>query len=260
MNYGKTDSLFTFKKVGQHGNIPHAFQFVGSIIVNQSIRKNNGYSIASFRKNGIMIYCDKNYKITAVCQRYQLYGGDKDNQGFEAYYISTNDSYTTAYIPTEDYQPATKKYVDGQTNSIISNIGTLTDLTTTNKDNLVNAINELSVDYIVEQGTSEIWSYRKWNSGFAECWTTTPVKFTFTETKGWGSVYESPLTYYNYPTNLFINDPNIIIQKAGGYGGWLEIGSGSTIQRTPGIYLIYPVKKTSSTTSYISIYASAKWK
>ena len=112
MNYGKTDSLFTFKKVGSYGSIPHAFQFVGSIIVNQSISKDNGYSNVYFRKNGIMIYCDKNYKITDVCQRYQLYGGDKDTQGFGAYYISTNDSYTTAYIPTQDYQPATKKYVD----------------------------------------------------------------------------------------------------------------------------------------------------
>lgn len=27
-----------------------------------------------------------------------------------------------------------------------------------------------SVDYIVEQGTSGIWTYRKWNSGIAECW------------------------------------------------------------------------------------------
>lgn len=149
---------------------------------------------------------------------------------------------------------------DNTTTNNTNAIGTLSDLTTTNKDNLVNAINELSVDYIVEQGTSDIWSYRKWNSGLAECWTTTPVLFTVTSTKGWGSVYESPLTYYNYPTNLFINDPNVIIQKAGGAGGWLEIGSGSTIQRTPGIYIIYPVNKTSSVSAYISIYASAKWK
>lgn len=112
MNYGKTDSLFTFKKVGPYGSIPHAFQFVGSIIVNEKISKYSGYSSIYFRKNGIMIYCDKNYKITDVCQRYKLYGGDKDNEGFHAYYISTNDSYTTAYIPTKDYQPATKKYVD----------------------------------------------------------------------------------------------------------------------------------------------------
>lgn len=26
-------------------------------------------------------------------------------------------------------------------------------------------------DYVVEQGTSGIWTYRKWNSGIAECWT-----------------------------------------------------------------------------------------
>lgn len=26
------------------------------------------------------------------------------------------------------------------------------------------------VDYIIEQGTSGIWTYRKWNSGVAECW------------------------------------------------------------------------------------------
>lgn len=25
-------------------------------------------------------------------------------------------------------------------------------------------------DYVVEQGTSGIWHYRKWNSGVAECW------------------------------------------------------------------------------------------
>ena len=32
--------------------------------------------------------------------------------GFSADYISIKDLYTKAYIPTKDYQPATKKYVD----------------------------------------------------------------------------------------------------------------------------------------------------
>jgi hypothetical protein len=31
-------------------------------------------------------------------------------------------------------------------------------------------INEIDIDYIVEQGVSGIWTYRKWNSGIAECW------------------------------------------------------------------------------------------
>ena len=28
----------------------------------------------------------------------------------------------------------------------------------------------LIADYVVEQGTSGTWTYRKWNSGIAECW------------------------------------------------------------------------------------------
>lgn len=31
-------------------------------------------------------------------------------------------------------------------------------------------IDDIDVDYIVEQGESDGWFYRKWNSGFAECW------------------------------------------------------------------------------------------
>lgn len=33
-----------------------------------------------------------------------------------------------------------------------------------------NEVDLLKADYIVEQGTDGIWTYRKWNSGIAECW------------------------------------------------------------------------------------------
>lgn len=36
-------------------------------------------------------------------------------------------------------------------------------------ETLANEIEKIN-DYIVEQGTSDIWSYRKWHSGIAECW------------------------------------------------------------------------------------------
>lgn len=36
-----------------------------------------------------------------------------------------------------------------------------------------NSIKNLNADYIIEQGTSGIWTYRKWASGLAECWGTT---------------------------------------------------------------------------------------
>lgn len=46
------------------------------------------------------------------------------------------------------------------------------------RDNMVEKINETVsniTDYIIEQGTSGIWTYRKWNSGIAECWGTGSV-------------------------------------------------------------------------------------
>ena len=42
--------------------------------------------------------------------------------------------------------------------------------------NIINKIQQIAeklgliADYVVEQGTSGIWTYRKWNSGIAECW------------------------------------------------------------------------------------------
>lgn len=38
------------------------------------------------------------------------------------------------------------------------------------------AVNKLSADYIVEQGKSGIWTYRKWASGLAECWGRTEIR------------------------------------------------------------------------------------
>lgn len=115
-------------------------------------------------------------------------------------------------------------------------------------------------DYIVEQGTTGVWSYRKWNSGIAEIWFTQTQAHQFSSTVTWGSVYESPSVQYTYPENFFISEPLNLIQKGGGSGGWLEIGSGATKDKTPNIWVIYPVNKTNATTAYISVYSIGRWK
>lgn len=38
------------------------------------------------------------------------------------------------------------------------------------KKTLTKILDALKVDYVVEQGTSGSWAYRKWNSGLAELW------------------------------------------------------------------------------------------
>ena len=70
------------------------------------------------------------------------------------------------------------------------------------------SIKALSVDYIVEQGTSGIWTYRKWNSGIAECWGRKTWSSPVAVTTSWGGICESSSqSNIEYPSNLFIESP-----------------------------------------------------
>ena len=69
-----------------------------------------------------------------------------------------------------------KTYTSGQTTITADNLNAI-------QDELirVGGAGTLPVaDYVVAQGTSGIWTYRKWNSGVAECW----AKITQTVTSG----------------------------------------------------------------------------
>lgn len=63
-------------------------------------------------------------------------------------------------------------------------------------------------DYIVEQGTSGIWTYRKWNSGIAECWgRQDDLKIT------------NGYTMFNsFPSGLFIDDRPEVVNANAWYG------------------------------------------
>lgn len=61
-------------------------------------------------------------------------------------------------------------------------------------------------DYIVAQGTTTVsgitWTYRKWDSGIAECWAT--VNLTVTAWSAWGQIVHSDESLSaTYPTGLF---------------------------------------------------------
>lgn len=73
---------------------------------------------------------------------------------------------------------ATKEYVDER----LSNLDPddmdvdLSDYPT--REEMQQAINPLCVDYIVEQGTSDIWTWEKWNSGTVKMWCKTSTTNT----------------------------------------------------------------------------------
>lgn len=56
------------------------------------------------------------------------------------------------------------------------------------------------VDYIVEQGTSGIWTYRKWASGLAECWGQPSKSVASSGTYLGANAYS---TYFALPSGLF---------------------------------------------------------
>ncbi|MDD7757613.1 MAG: hypothetical protein PUJ51_24485 [Clostridiales bacterium] len=115
---GKNTRLYTFKKCGPYGSIPHAFQFVGPTSLSYNKYPESGYGVIGISNEGILIYCDNNYRVTEVCQRYKLYDEAEKNTNVSIEVVPTNLSRATAYIPTKDYQPATKKYVDDKLTSL----------------------------------------------------------------------------------------------------------------------------------------------
>lgn len=81
-------------------------------------------------------------------------------------------------------------------------------------------------DFVTAQGTSGIWTYRKWKSGIAECWGRKSVSTAIANT--WGNLYTSgalsalnvsfPFTFASVPTitaNLTCNGTGAILMVPG---------------------------------------------
>lgn len=80
---------------------------------------------------------------------------------------------------------------------------------------LAKILDALKADYVVEQGTDGIWTYRKWASGVAECWGEYKTTITHYTSVFGGYGYN---TSVNYPTGLFIAAPQYIYSATVGNG------------------------------------------
>ena len=108
------------------------------------------------------------------------------------------------------------------------------------------------VDFIIEQGTSDGWIYRKWNSGIVECWGSKSYSYT---TSGEYS-YQVLVNAFYFPDGLFIEPPNIQISTIG-----LDlvkvIGHGLT---TKGCSLYIETAYAASGTVQVEMFCIGKWK
>ena len=113
-------------------------------------------------------------------------------------------------------------------------------------------------DYIVEQGTSGVWRYRKWNSGFAECWGYHTISGTNISTS-WGAWYASPaITLPSFPFT-FVGAPDVHVGWESDFSAIID-GVGKRESTKAGqVYLYRPVAQT-NVNGRFSIYAYGKWK
>ena len=113
-----------------------------------------------------------------------------------------------------------------------------------------------TADYVIEQGTDGIWTYRKWSSGIAECW----GKWTGTVSSG-GAVfggYQYATDYLPYPTSLFVEEPNADVSGRIGTGHCL---TGTLYGATSSSIKVWAVTQVSGAQSCeFFIRAIGKWK
>ncbi len=116
----------------------------------------------------------------------------------------------------------------------------------------------IMADYIVEQGTSGIWIYRKWSSGIAECWGEFETANIACNTK-WETMYETPtIILPEFPFNFIDIPMPSLTWRSGGAGAFIECvwavsetSAGKTLLSRP---------NASTMSGYISMRYIGRWK
>lgn len=140
---------------------------------------------------------------------------------------------------------------------------------TQNSDNLATAINSISsasdaADYIVAQGKTSNWYYRKWNSGVAECWRTLSIS-GYSCSTAVGNWYRTALiTSAPYPFT-FTETPNLqmFFETDTGTGGivWPAGTDADDDPKTrPHKFYIIRMTSSNSISGKIHFQVSGKWK
>lgn len=112
-------------------------------------------------------------------------------------------------------------------------------------------------DHVVEQGTSGIWTYRKWNSGLAECFGSQPVTNMAVATV-WGALYCSArINLPNFPFT-FKSVPQVNLSWNATYTALIDGALGVTTTSS-GYTFIFRADSVTLSGS-VAIQAIGKWK
>lgn len=148
-----------------------------------------------------------------------------------------------------------KTYISGQTPITADNLNAI-------QDELirVGGAGTLPIaDYVVAQGTSGIWTYRKWNSGLSECFGGLNVAPTSPNSEG--SLYCKGVSV-SYPTGLFLEKP---YATGGVMADWVcgitQAWSSSTKDKFYGyLWVAHSTAMNGNYSFMIKLHVTGRWK
>ena len=117
----------------------------------------------------------------------------------------------------------------------------------------------LTADHVVEQGTDGIWTYRKWESGLAECWGV--LNSTVTSTQSWGSThYYGKLEGVSFPASFFVGVPAVLVSVSDENGNFFVTNRNTTAKEVGELFAVTVVAVENEIAIRLSLEAKGRWK
>lgn len=111
---------------------------------------------------------------------------------------------------------------------------------------------------VIEQGTSGIWTYRKWSDGTSECWGIFQATCAINTSSSAFFGYRSNAVTTSFPTSLFVATPVVNAVNADS-GGAIVDNTNGTSSTTFSVWFASGTSRSSSTRP-VNVYAIGKWK
>lgn len=115
-----------------------------------------------------------------------------------------------------------------------------------------------AADYVIDQGRSGYWTYRRWNSGLMDCYARIPVSFNVNIT--WHAIWRTEVGLYNqtYPVP-FVETPVLVRSFDSTKGtSWALASTGASKTTTGGT--MFANTTNISESGYLSFFAQGRWK
>lgn len=113
-------------------------------------------------------------------------------------------------------------------------------------------------DCVIEQGTSGIWTWRKWASGIAECWGNYTASMAVNVSGAAYGGYRSNEISVNLPSGLFAAWPTTNVTFASSQGIWVN-NIAPTNANKVGFYLSCGMSAAAANRT-VSIQCIGRWK